>query len=377
MVGVNCQLAIRRLTTAPDAALGAVLLVAAVVATLGADGEQPVARAALAGLTVSGIALRRRMPVLAAAWVSIGIALESALTESPDEMPVLLAVVIAAFSVATHAPLQQAFVGATLLSMSTALAIALDPSDSLGNILPTLALFILVPAAIGVTVHRGRRDVVSLKMRADALAREAEQAADMERRRIARELHDVVSHAVTLIAVQAEAGAAAGDNPPAARSAFESIADVSRDALSELHRLLGLLQAQESAGPEPGLDRLPALVDGVRAAGLAVDVQEAKGRDQLPAQVDHCAYRVVQEGLTNALRHAPSACVRVHVICDDLAVRVGVESRGKQHRSAYGGTGQGLAGLRERVLALGGTFEAGLTGDGSFRLDVRIPVAAA
>lgn len=365
-----------RLTTPWDAAMAVALCVAAVVATLGSAAPQPGLRAFLAAGTVLGVAFRRRLPVTSAAVVAIGMAVESVVTESPDEVPVLLAVVIVAFSVAAHAPRRVAFVGAVLLGMAVTLAIALDPSDSLGNVLPTVVLFVAIPAGIGSAVHRGQRDIAALELQAEALEREADYAVEFERRRIARELHDVVSHAVTVIAVQAEAGAAVIDtDPESARRSLTSIGAVSREALAELHRLLGLLHDGDEAPSDVGLERLPALVAGVRAAGLAVDVVEAGERRTLPTAADHCAFRVLQEGLTNALRHAPSSKVRVRLDYGEARLSVGVDSLGARHTSAYGGTGRGLAGLRERVLALGGTFDAENTDVGGFRLHATLPAA--
>lgn len=378
MSRVNALEIARRVTTPWDAALASGLGVAAVVATLGGAAPQPGLRAVLAAVTVLGVAVRRRLPVTAAAVVSIGLAVESVVAEPPDEVPVLLALVIVAYSVAAHTPRRVAFVGATLLAMAITLAIARDPSDSLSNVLPTIVLFVAIPAGIGMSVHRGRRDIAALEIEAQTLARQSDDALELERRRIARELHDVVSHAVTLIAVQAEAGAALIDSDPgAAGRSLESIGSVSREALAELHRLLGVLQEGEETPADAGLDQLPALVAGVRAAGLAVDLVEEGERRTLPATADHCAFRVVQEGLTNALRHAPTSRVLVALRYDGGRVDVQVDCVGRRHTSAYGGTGRGLAGLRERVLALGGSFDAVSTDVGGFRVTASLPAGAA
>lgn len=370
---------VRRATTPWDAALAGALAVSAVVATLGVDAAHPALRAALGATTVLGVALRRKLPMAAAGIVACGVAVESVVTESPDEIPVLLALVIVAYSVAAHAPVRVALAGAGLLAMAVTVAIARDPSDSMSNVLPTVLLFVAVPAAIGMSVHRGQRNIAALTLETEALAREAEDAVELERRRIARELHDVVSHAVTLIAVQAEAGAAVIDTDPAeARRSLDAIGRVSREALAELHRLLGLLYGDDEGDiTEGGLDRLPALVAGVRAAGLSVDVVQTGEPRVLPAAVDHCAFRILQEGLTNALRHAPSSQVQVRLGYDAAHVHLGVDSRGTRHSSAYGGTGRGLAGLRERVLGLGGTFDTDTTQPGAFSLAATLPVGAA
>ena len=277
---------------------------------------------------------------------------------------------------AVHAPRREAVLGVALVALGVSVAIATDPSDSITNIPPTLLLFVGFPSGLGLVLRRRQQDVAALTLETQALAREADLAVESERRRIARELHDVVSHAVTLIAVQAEAGQAViGTDPEAARRSLDAIGRVSREALDELHRLLAVLH-EDDAPPdrEPGLALLPSLVQGARAAGLAVTVSET-GSASLDGPVDSCAYRVVQEALTNALRHTSDADVDVVVDRTDDRARITVTSHGRRHASAYGGTGRGLAGLRERVTALGGTFHAATAGEHGFEVRVELPVA--
>jgi len=365
-----------RVTTPWDVTLALALVIGAVAETLVVtSAPDPGARAALAAVTLTGLAVRRRLPVTMTAVVSFGMATESLFLEAPDEMAVLLGLVVASYSVAAHAPLREALTGAALLSMGLAVTIAVDPSDSKSNIVPSLLLFIVLPVLAGISVYRRKRDIAVLQLEAAALIREADAAVDAERRRIARELHDVVSHAVTLIAVQAEAGQAVLDRDiEAARKSLASIGDVSREALDELGRLLALLRDEESTNQtEAGLARMSALVKGARAAGLTVTIHEEGVRRPLPPAADHCAYRVVQEGLTNALRHASGAKVNVLCSYDTDEVRIRVDSEGKRHSSAYGGTGRGLVGLRERVLGLGGSLEADPTPGGNFGLRATLP----
>ena len=345
------------MTTPWDVALMLFLTTYAVIETLTVtEAPMPAVRAMLAAATMFGLAFRRKLPLIASGMVAFGVVAESVL-EPADELAVLLGVIIAAFSVAAYAPRREALIGASLLSMAIAAAISVDPSDSAANICPTLMLFVVIPVGLGMTLHRRQQEVAVLQLETEALAREADAAVDVERRRIARELHDVVSHAVTLIAVQAEAGQAVIDrDPEAARRSLTAIGAVSREALAELGRLLTLLRDEESSEQaESGMDRLPALVEGARAAGLTVAVDEEGVRRPLPPAADHCAYRVVQEGLTNALRHASGAKVSVLVRYDEAWISLQIDTTGKRHSSAYGGTGRGLAGLRERVLSLGGT----------------------
>lgn len=365
------------LTTPRDLVLMLALAVAAAVETLAVTGHgQPVLRATLSAATMLGIALRRTHPLAGATLVAVGVVTESVVLGPAEELAVLAGVLVAMYGVAAYSPLRDALVGAAVLGMAVAVAMSMDPSDSPASIPPTLLIFVAVPGGLGISVHRRRTEVAALRLESEALSREADAAVDAERRRIARELHDLVSHAVTLIAVQAEAGQSVIDRDvTAARRSLEAIGAVSREALGELGRLLALLRDEETTpDATSGLDRLSALVQGARAAGLTVVVEEQGVRRPLPCAADHCAYRVVQEGLTNALRHAAGARVSVEIRHLTDEVRVRVDSTGTRHQSAYGGTGHGLVGLRERVLALGGTIEAGPTPSGGFGLSATLPV---
>ena len=284
----------------------------------------------------------------------------------------LLATVVASFSLTAYASRRDSAVGGVLLAMALSMAIALDPSDSPVNILPTLMLFLGVPAALGLAV--GRRQV-----RIDELEHEQQHAAaaavERERARIARELHDVVAHAVTLIAVQAEAGATLAErDAAAARRALLAIGDVSRDALGELHRLLALLADEEETPDDLGIASLGALIAGVQSAGLVVRA-EVPALEAMPAEVEHCVYRVVQEGLTNALRHSSGGTARVRLATAAGTLTVAVDSTGTSHTSSYGGGGRGLVGLRDRVESLGGRLVA-TPREGGFVVEATLPVVA-
>lgn len=360
-------------TTPVDIAMTACLAALAAVETTAAGG--PTGRTVVAVLTVLPLLSRRRAPAVVAAIVAVGVATESFVFESPDQMGVLLAVVVAAFSAAAYTDAREAVLGLALLGMSISASIAVDPTDSLSNVFPSLLLFIVVPAGLGFAFHRRGGELAALESRAAEAEGAAEAAVEAERMRIARELHDVVSHAVTLIAVQAEAGQALPDTDVAgAKKSLESISAVSRDVVSELHTMLTLLHEPMERGAA-GLANLDALISGVRSAGLAVTVQTAVAGEQLSDEADHCAFRVVQEGLTNALRHAQSPDVHVAIRQDGGHLRVQVESTGQQHQSTYGGSGSGLVGLRDRVAALGGELTTSAHGD-TFRLQADIPAVA-
>ncbi|WP_190035732.1 sensor histidine kinase [Streptomyces fructofermentans] len=205
----------------------------------------------------------------------------------------------------------------------------------------------------------------------------AGRRADEERLRIARELHDVLAHSISVINVQAGVGLALLDSDPEqARTALTTIKAASKEALGEVRQVLDTLRAPGAAprAPAPGLDRLPELVEQAAAAGLTVAVESRGGRRSLPPGADLAAFRIVQEALTNVVRHSGSrhARVRVEHAADEL--RLLVDDDGPATGAAAGGSGNGLAGMRERAAALGGTIDAGPREDGGFRVRAVLPL---
>ena len=233
--------------------------------------------------------------------------------------------------------------------------------------------FTVIPWALGEAARNRRR----------AIDQESRRAVSEEQARIARELHDVIAHSVSVIVVQA---AAAGDvfdeRPDRARAALRSIEDAGREALGELRRLLAAVQPGpegEPQHPQPGLARLGELAAPLRAAGLDVAVRrESGGEDPLPAGVDLSAYRIIQEALTNTLRHAGASRAEVTVRRRgrvlDLDVRDDGDGGDGARAEPEGGGGRGIAGMRERAAMLGGTLEAGPLPEGGFRVHARLPV---
>ena len=222
--------------------------------------------------------------------------------------------------------------------------------------------------------------------RATALQRgreeELRRRASEERMRMARDLHDVVAHNISVINVQANTALHLMDRQPErARSALTTINDVSKQALVELRSVLGVLRdVDESAprAPSPGLARLSDLVDSAAAAGLAVHVEEAERPTPLPADVDLAAYRIIQEALTNTARHSGGTKATVRVAYDDGALVVEVEDDGipRPGGSGFrpGRPGNGIAGMTERAKALGGTLQAGPRPEGGFGVRAWLPV---
>jgi signal transduction histidine kinase len=213
----------------------------------------------------------------------------------------------------------------------------------------------------------------------------ARRAVVEERLRLARELHDVVAHAMSVIAVQSGVGAhVANTQPKEARRSLAAIEATSRAALEELRRLLGVLRQEDepqgALAPVPGLADLEGLLAEVAKAGLAVKLQVNGTRPPLPAGVDLSAYRIVQEALTNVVKHAGPARAQVTIRYRDHDVTVEVidDGRGAVTSASDGrvGTGHGLIGMRERVQAFGGDLEVGPRPGGGFRVAARLPVGA-
>ncbi|WP_079107142.1 sensor histidine kinase [Streptomyces sp. NRRL S-1521] len=210
-------------------------------------------------------------------------------------------------------------------------------------------------------------------------ARAAQRRADEERLRMARELHDVLAHSISVINVQAGVGLALLDSDPEqARTALTTIKDASKEALGEVRQVLDTLRAPGEAprAPAPGLDRLPELVEQAGSAGLTVDVATEGAPARLPPGVDLAAFRIVQEALTNVVRHSGSRHARVLVLYEGDALTLRVDDDGPATGAEAGGSGNGLAGMRERAAALGGTIEAGPCQEGGFRVTAVLPLPA-
>ena len=239
----------------------------------------------------------------------------------------------------------------------------------------------VVVAVVAVSeLVRVRREQLA-KVRAERAAAERRRA-DEERLRIARELHDVLAHSISVINVQAGVGLALlDDDPEQARAALTTIKSASKEALGEVRQVLDTLRTPGDAprSPAPGLDRLPELTEQARGAGLTVDVTTEGRRAALPPGVDLAAFRIVQEALTNIVRHSGSRTARVllRYAPGTLEIRVDDDGPATSGTGEPSGSGNGLIGMRERAAALGGTVEAGPRPDGGFRVAARVPLARA
>jgi signal transduction histidine kinase len=247
-----------------------------------------------------------------------------------------------------------------------------------------LALGLLFLLAVAEVIRaRGQRSAALEHSRQEELRRRAGE----ERMRIARDLHDMVAHNISVINVQANTALHLMDRQPdRARSALVTINEVSRQALVELRSVLGVLRAVDESvprAPAPGLARLGDLADTAAAAGLAVRVEESGPRAPLPADVDLAAYRIVQEALTNSARHSGGTKATVRIAYREDALMVDVDDDGARWSAGRPpgrlpgqpqGTGSGIAGMTERAAALGGTLQAGPRPGGGFTVRARLPL---
>jgi signal transduction histidine kinase len=242
-----------------------------------------------------------------------------------------------------------------------------------------LLAWLLVLLAIGEVARAGRaRAAETARTREE----EARRRASEERLRIARELHDVLAHNISLINVQAGVGLHLMDEQPEqARTALTAIKQASKDALGELRSVLEVLRRSgeaEPRTPQPGLDELDDLVSRAGAAGLVVAVEVDGAPRPLPAEVDLAAFRIVQEAVTNVARHAGQATATIRVAYGDQAVTLQIDDNGRGGTpSSISGSGSGLAGMRERTAALGGRLEVGPRPGGGFRVRAELPVDGA
>jgi signal transduction histidine kinase len=333
------------------------------------------------------VAFRRQNPVAAFGIAVAAGAGQVAFASGPNVAD--LAIPVLVYTLAAYQPRWQSLAGlAACLGGSLAGALAWAPSTALyQRVAAALVIFCgtaLVAWVLGDSTRYRHAYYAALEERAARLEREADAqaqiAAAAERGRIARELHDVIAHHVSVMVVQADgAGYALDSNPERARQALAAISATGRQALTEMRRLLGLLRsgdARTGLAPQPGLGQLQELVEQARAAGMSVSLTQEGAPRPLPESAELAAYRVVQESLTNTRKHAGlAAAASVTLRYDDDGLVVQVSDDGRGGAAAGDGTGQGLAGMRERVEMYGGTVTAGPLPHGGYQVTARIPAA--
>ncbi|MET7423572.1 histidine kinase [Dactylosporangium sp. NPDC005555] len=331
----------------------------------------------LAALTALPLVTRRRFPVTSL-WVIAAATQVLRLQPGFDPTAALVCFVIAAYSAALYSRHRALAIGSVLVAAAVLVLAGQGDDAGLG---PGLATFLLL-CAVSLTANA----IHTWKQRALALQREQATATSLavqqERARLAGELHDVVSHSVSMMVVQAGAARTVLDTEPGlAREALLAVESSGRAAMVELRHVMGLLTMDDDdlgLAPAPGLDQLGVLADGVRRTGVPVEVVQTGTRVPLPAGVELAAYRVVQEALTNAVKHAAGASVTVTVEHAEDALRIDVtDTGGTADTAADPGSGRGLAGLRERLSVHDGSLSAGPTGDGGFRVHAVIPTGDA
>jgi signal transduction histidine kinase len=334
-------------------------------------------------MTALPLAVRRRFP-LAAFWgceVSTMLLHANLMDSNDTAIFTFMSTLIAAYSAAIYSPYRSAMVYSLGVG---AILLAATRGGQIPNITRSFVPFLfLIPIVLGANA------IGNWKQRVHDLEEEQEtamlRAVEKERARIAAELHDVVSHNVSVMVIQAGAARKVLDkSPDLAREALLAVEDSGRAAMAELRHVMGLLtmtsQGGDTAGaadlaPQPGLDQIPALVERIRNGGVRVDLAIEGDAVPLPSGADLAAYRVVQEGLTNAVKHAVGALIRVTLDYSPQRLKVDVvDTGGMPSSTAATGNGRGLAGLRQRLAVYGGTLSAGPRLTGGYMVSAVIPL---
>lgn len=324
---------------------------------------------------------RRRWPIAA---LSVSLACAAALAFAGVLAPgALIAVAITAFSATDR--LQRLIgilaVGVATVTVFLTNAVALD-GELFDSRAMQYVLFILLAGALGDAARSRREYASAMRERAERAEKgreeEARRRVAEERVRIARDLHDVVAHQISVISLSAGvASSSLESRPDRARDALTSIRSASRTILSDIGALMALLRAgageqQDYLHPQAGLGQFDELVSGFVDAGLRIDLDRASTNAPLSPAIDHVAYLALQEGLTNAHKHGAGGRVAVRLFTTDEAMHLVLSNPVREKQAAGSPSGHGLRGLRERVAAVGGRVDTTLV-DGHFRLEVRVP----
>jgi signal transduction histidine kinase len=382
---VECWLRNPRVQGSGDALLALVLAVSSVALVLGGDlswGGPKVLGIALVLASTVPVAWRARYPLSAAAIVlaaNAGCILAAA--PRPVVFQPFVALVLVAYSVGSRAEGRRALWVLPVLAVASVLVFAavFGIGQSSGNSISSF-VWLLAAWATGRAVRSWRHKNGALERANRELAEQrelqAQAAVAVERGRIARELHDVVAHNVSMMVVQAGAAARvlhAGQ--PDVQNALEVIAVTGRETVDEMRTVLGVLRSDDgpaSLRPQPGLADLEQLVSGVQEAGLPVTLRIEGAPRPLPPALDLSAFRIVQEALTNTLKHAGPAHAEVTVRYENGLVRLEITDTGRGHGGS--GTGHGLVGMRERAAMFGGELEALPRPEGGFAVRARLPL---
>ncbi|MEM7141222.1 MAG: histidine kinase [Actinomycetota bacterium] len=322
----------------------------------------------------------RRTAPAAALWATVALTVPYWVLDYPDEStgPALILLV---YSLATHGTppswIRHSIVALTLMTGVLVAGVLSDEDDVPWFAIPANLTFFLAVIILGVYLRTRRQYLAELEAKAarteEQQAAEARRAVAEERTRIARELHDVVAHSMSVMVVQAGAARRVLDaDPSQAGDALQAIEDTGRESLHEMRRVLGVLRGEDDEAqlaPAPGLDDFDRLLQHCEEAGMPVDLVVTGSVRRLSPGLEMNAYRVVQESLTNSLKHAGPASATVTLHYDTDQLRVSVADNGRGATAATAGAGQGIVGMRERVEAYGGDLHAGPRAGGGFGVD--------
>jgi signal transduction histidine kinase len=376
----------RALDTAADLALAGLTVALATVAVwvqpdpVGTPVAGPLwLTAAFPLLLGVPLAWRRRLPLLALAVPMAAVVVQALVTgDSPEGLELILAIGVGGYSVGAHSPRRVAVTGLGLALAGYAVY-AVENHDirsgRAGDLWAGSFFLVALVAAwlLGVVVRTRREDRARRAQAAEA-REQAERVARDERSRLARELHDVISHTLSVVVLQASGARAAGTAGP---DTLQKIETSGRESLAEMRRLLDVLRRDDAGcdlAPQPGVADLEPLARQLTEAGLPVDLTVDDAGRQLTAGLGVSVYRIVQESLTNVLKHGGQARARVAVHCTPDAVTVDVEDDGTGTGTGTDTTGGlGLIGMRERVATFGGELTAGPRPEGGFAVHARLP----
>ncbi|GAA2285220.1 histidine kinase [Nonomuraea roseoviolacea subsp. roseoviolacea] len=373
----------RRLDELPhlwvDAALTAVILLAQLWPLL--TGHSSTGRAwdwwgyAVAAGASLPLVWRRRAPV-AALITSLCVGGLYDLADDVARQPIWYGATVAFYTVAVCSPRWKRLV-MLVVTLVGGLLVVGSTETALRGVIVFVAAY-----AVGRATATSRAHAAALEERAARLERErqveAERAAERERARIARDMHDILAHAVSIMVVQAEAGpVVVRSNPARAEAAFDAIAAAGRDAMTQLRRMLGVLKDGEAPRvPQPTVDDLPALAGQVTGTGLDVTFSATGEPRPLTPDSAVAAYRITQEALTNTVKHAGARHADIRLTWEDDSLMIEITDDGRGAGRALPSGGNGLIGMRERAAACGGVATAGPRQDGpGYRVSVRLPVA--
>ncbi|MDI9913713.1 sensor histidine kinase [Rhodococcus sp. IEGM 1379] len=368
-----------------DSALALLFFILEVVSFVGSDRDERWPQLVLGLLICLPVVWRRKYPRVSAAAILLMSLTSTVIMWTTDnaaaEHPGLLALGVALYTLVAYVDRRTAAVYLGLLVVDTVLSSLVVRQDVILGIIISALLFALAwITAEFFSARRAYDEEVAARLKVAEYDRDrrAEEAVATERTRIARELHDVVAHAVSVMIVQADGASFAVDtNPALAKKALGNISSTGRDALAELRRTVSLLRSEVSddAMPQHGTAGIAKVVEMMRATGLHVRLELTGELDDISPSVSLGIHRLVQESLTNVLRHAgenPKA--RVTVRRTETAVLVEVIDNGSARSAFIGGSGNGLVGMRERVHVLHGTLETGRRPDGSWRVYAELPL---